>query len=65
MKKVEILNGLGGFFILVAVLLSVVAFLGFNAWQTQKAQANNPYTLEYKEIKAKSADNSQYYKLSK
>lgn len=65
MNKMFGLNGIAGLLLLVAVLLSVVASLGIQAWKTQKSQATNAYVINTKEIKPNSSQNAQYYQLVK
>ncbi|ANV98104.1 hypothetical protein BBW65_04495 [Helicobacter enhydrae] len=66
MNRMFGINGILGMLILVVVLLSVVAFLGFRAWETQVAQVNNPYRLETpNQIQTESTQNAQYYQLVK
>lgn len=57
----RILNGLGGFFIAVVLLLSIVAILGTCAILTQRAEATHYYKIENAgEIEQINSDNAKY-----
>ncbi len=55
------LNGIAGLLIAVALLLSIVGFLGFQAVAAQQANANNPYSADkMHEVKMFSTGNAAY-----
>ncbi|CBG40392.1 DUF4006 family protein [Helicobacter mustelae] len=65
MGKLFGINGILGLFVIVAVLLGLVFFLGYKSIKTQQDQATNSYTIETDLVKMESKNNAEYYKIIK
>lgn len=63
-KLIDVLNGLFGFFLTVAILLIVVAIFACKAIYVQKRESTNYYNIDGTKIEMINSQNNKYYKLS-
>lgn len=62
-KLIDVLNGLSGFFLTVAILLIVVVFFAFKAVSIQKHESTNYYKIDGNKIDMINSHNNEHYKL--
>jgi len=60
-RSVFALDGLTGYFVAVALLLSILAFLTVLAIGAQQNNATTYYKLDEKQLKSNSVDNAKLY----
>jgi hypothetical protein len=64
-RSVFALDGVTGYFIAVALLLSILAYLTIIGIGAQKNNATTFYKLDEKQLKANSVDNAKLYHVVK
>ncbi len=64
-KIVDILNGMTGYVLSVALVVALAVILGYQGLIIQQQQSRNTYSIDKNAIEMKSRENIQYYKLIK